>query len=76
MHSSQWLIHEHVDGHDFKELSPGDPLFTSICGKETLNYEGDKVICPLFINEATYQENNTAMECGVRTTLGAALNLP
>ncbi len=62
-----WMLHPNVDGHDFQQLKSGDPLFITIDGDE-LKYDGE-TIYPLFVNEAAYQENNTALEFAVKTTL-------
>lgn len=66
--SGDWMLHPNVDGHDFRELKNGDPLFINIQG-DMLAYEGESVY-PLFVNEAAYQENNTAIEYAIKTTLG------
>lgn len=54
------MVHEHVEGGDFKALNPGDPLFALFNG-ETIHYEGEKTVYPTFINEAAYYDNNLAM---------------
>ena len=71
--SNEWMIDDRIDGHDFCEIKSGDVLFTTIHG-EVIKYEGDQVISPLFINEAAYQENNTAMEVGLKKSLAEALS--
>jgi len=65
----KWMVHPSVDGHDFRKLDNGEALFINIDGEEK-NYEGE-TIYPLFINEAAYQENNTAMEYAIKTNLGS-----
>jgi succinylglutamate desuccinylase len=69
----EWFIHESIDGFDFMPIESGAPLFTNILG-ETITYKGANTIYPLFVNEAAYQESNTAMEMAFKTTLAKALN--
>ena len=54
------MVHQHVEGNDFKPLNPGDPLFALLSG-ETVFYEGETTVYPTFINEAAYYDNNLAM---------------
>ncbi|MCO4793787.1 MAG: aspartoacylase [Bacteriovoracaceae bacterium] len=68
----KWMVHPEVDGHDFREVKNGDSLFINING-DIVRHEGESIF-PLFINEAAYQENNTAMEYAVKTTLDKVLN--
>ncbi len=67
----EWMVHPEVDGHDFLQVREGDPIFINL-KKETVLHKGEPVH-PLFINEAAYQENNTAYEYAIKTTLGAVL---
>ena len=67
-----WMIHENVDGNDFSPLKPGDPIFTNI-KDEIIPLEGNQTIYPIFINEAAYLENNTALEFGLKMKLSEAL---
>jgi len=55
-----FYIHPDIDGQDFKALPPQSPLFINM-KQQTLNYEGDEIVYPLFINEAAYQNNRLAM---------------
>lgn len=57
---SGWYIHPNLEGADFKELSPGDPVFINM-NEEVLGFEGDSSIVPFFINEAAYQDDRLAM---------------
>jgi succinylglutamate desuccinylase len=68
----EWNIHPNIDGHDFNPLQTGEPMFINDDG-ETVTYKGKNTIYPLFVNEAAYQENNTAMEMAFKTTLAKAL---
>lgn len=54
------MVHKNVQDQDFKPLHPGAPIFTLFEGGE-LNWEGDYVAYPHFINEAAYYDNNLAM---------------
>jgi succinylglutamate desuccinylase len=69
---ADWKVHSSIDHHDFAPLSPGYPLFIQGSG-ETITYQGKEIIYPLFVNEAAYQENNTAMELSIKTNLKSAL---
>lgn len=54
------MVHQHVEGQDFKALNPGEPLFQLFSG-EVINYSGEETVYPTFINEAAYYDNNLAM---------------
>jgi len=54
------MVHQDVEGGDFKALEPGAPLFAKLNG-EIINFDGDKTVYPTFINEAAYYDNNLAM---------------
>ena len=54
------MVHKNVQDADFKPLCEGDPIFTLFDGTE-INWEGDYVAYPHFINEAAYYDNNLAM---------------
>ncbi len=72
--SRGWMVHPKVDGADFLELKPGDPLFINT-NNEIKVYEGSGVIHPLFINEAAYQNDRIAMEYSIKTQLSEAISL-
>ena len=69
-----FLIHPHMQGHDFRPLSIGDPVFVDIEGKNIIPYDPshafwttqenfpgfDEPLYPFFINEAAYYESNIA----------------
>ena len=69
--SGEWMLHPNIDGNDFSPLNNEDPLFINM-NNEVILYEGETVY-PLFVNEAAYQENNTAMEYAKKTTLDKIL---
>lgn len=54
------MVHQNVEGNDFKPLAPNDPLFALFDG-EIIYYQGEKEVYPTFINEAAYYDNNLAM---------------
>lgn len=54
------MVHQSVEGNDFKPLAPNDPLFALFDG-EVIYYQGEKEVYPTFINEAAYYDNNLAM---------------
>mgnify|MGYP000724926821 CR=1 FL=1 len=62
------MVHEHVEGGDFKALNPNDPLFAMFDGTTRL-YKGDKTVYPTFINEAAYYDNNLAMSLCEKVTI-------
>ena len=68
----EWMVHPEVDGHDFLQVREGDPLFINMKG-EIVTHKGEPMY-PLFINEAAYQENNTAFQYALKTNLQAVLD--
>ncbi len=54
------MIHPQLQGRDYEELKPGDPLFLTFDGK-TIYYEEESSVYPVFINEAAYYEKGIAM---------------
>ena len=54
------MISPDLHGKDWKPLHPGDPLFLSFLG-ETMPFNGDHVVWPVFINEAAYFRNKIAL---------------
>ncbi|XP_068121470.1 N-acyl-aromatic-L-amino acid amidohydrolase (carboxylate-forming)-like [Hyperolius riggenbachi] len=53
------VIHSELQDKDFAPLKPGDPIFKTLDGKDIL-YEGEKILYPMFINEAAYYEKKVA----------------
>lgn len=56
----QAMIHPHLQFKDYEVLHPGDPMFLTFDG-QTISYEGNSTVYPIFINEAAYYEKGTAM---------------
>lgn len=54
------MIHPHLYGRDYRPLYPGRPLYMTFDG-QVLNYEGDEMVWPVFINEQAYYEKGLAM---------------
>ncbi|MEA5535564.1 aspartoacylase [Crocosphaera sp. XPORK-15E] len=54
------MIHPTLQFKDYQPLNPGDPLFITFDG-ETINYEGNTTVYPVFINESAYYEKSIAM---------------
>ena len=54
------LIHPERMNKDWNSIKRGDPLFLDIQGN-TLIYEGEEIIWPVFIGEVAYKEKNIAM---------------
>jgi len=54
------IIHPRRINQDWKRIKKGDPLFLDMEGN-TLRYEGEEIIYPVFIGEVAYKEKNIAM---------------
>ncbi|MBW4694486.1 MAG: aspartoacylase [Lyngbya sp. HA4199-MV5] len=54
------MIHPQLQHRDYEPLHPGAPMFLTFSG-ETLPYEGENIVFPVFINEAAYYEKGIAM---------------
>ncbi len=54
------MIHPNLQFNDYQPINSGDPLFITFDG-ETINYQGDFTVYPVFINEAAYYEKGIAM---------------
>ena len=56
----QAMIHPELQFQDYAPLYPGKPIFLTFEG-ESILYEGDSIVHPVFINEAAYYEKGVAM---------------
>ncbi|WP_341531946.1 aspartoacylase (plasmid) [Nostoc sp. UHCC 0302] len=56
----QAMIHPQLQSRDFAPLNPGEPIFLAF-DEEIITYKGASTIYPIFINEAAYYEQGTAM---------------
>ena len=54
------IIHPERINKDWKQINKEDPLFLDIDGN-TLQYQGEEIIYPVFIGEVAYKEKNIAM---------------
>ncbi|NET40985.1 aspartoacylase [Okeania sp. SIO2B3] len=54
------MIHPELQGRDYQQLTPGEPIFLTFDG-ETIYYEEETPTWPVFINEAAYYEKGIAM---------------
>ncbi|MEZ5726637.1 MAG: succinylglutamate desuccinylase/aspartoacylase family protein [Burkholderiaceae bacterium] len=54
------IVHESLQDRDYAPLRPGDPLLRRLDGS-VINYDGDGVRHPVFVNEAAYYANGIAM---------------
>ncbi|MCP5265191.1 MAG: aspartoacylase [Burkholderiaceae bacterium] len=54
------IVHESLQDRDYAPLHPGDPLLRRLDGS-VINYDGDGVRHPVFVNEAAYYANGIAM---------------
>ena len=54
------MIHPQLENRDYQKLQPGEPLFLTFAG-ETIYYQGQEAVWPLFINEVAYYEKGIAM---------------
>jgi aspartoacylase len=62
------MVHQHVEGGDFKALNPGEPAFQKFDGT-TINFDEPQTMYPTFINEAAYYDNNLAMSLCEKVTI-------
>lgn len=62
------MVHQHVEGGDFKPLNPGEPAFEKFDGT-TLYFDEAQTMYPTFINEAAYYDNNLAMSLCEKVTI-------
>lgn len=62
------FVHPELQDADYEPLEPGDPIFQSLDG-ETLVYEGDGTVYPVFVNEAAYYEKSIAFSVARRETI-------
>ncbi|AFZ20511.1 aspartoacylase [Allocoleopsis franciscana] len=56
----QAMIHPQLQGKDYEELNPGEPIFLTF-ENQVITYEGESTVYPIFINEAAYYEKGIAM---------------
>lgn len=56
----QALIHPQLQNKDYEPLHPSDPMFLTWDGNSIL-YQGESTVFPVFINEAAYYEKGIAM---------------
>lgn len=61
------MVHPALRNGDYGELAPGDALFQTF-DYETIPYDGDRVVCPIFIDESAYYEKKLAMSLTVKTS--------
>ena len=54
------MIHPNLQSKDYQPIHSGDPLFITFEG-ETITYQDNFTVYPVFINEAAYYEKSTAM---------------
>ncbi|MDX2229371.1 MAG: aspartoacylase [Leptolyngbyaceae cyanobacterium bins.349] len=62
------MIHPQLQNRDYAPLHPGDPIFLTFDG-QTLSYDGQQVVYPIFINEAAYYEKGIAFCLTAQQTL-------
>ncbi|MBN3300995.1 ACY3A amidohydrolase, partial [Amia calva] len=68
-HQITAAVHPQLQDRDFCLLSPGDPLFLTLAGGETLPYEGETPLYPVFVNEGAYYEKNIAVTLAQKETV-------
>jgi aspartoacylase len=54
------MIHPLLQFQDYQPLYPDAPMFLTFTG-ETICYQGESTVFPIFINEAAYHEKGIAM---------------
>ena len=59
---------DHPHQWDWTPLWPGDPLFLTEAG-ETITYQGEEMVWPVFCNEASYEEKGIALSLTKRDTI-------
>ena len=62
------FIHPRLQDADFELLNPGEPIFQLLNG-ETMVYEGESPVYPVFVNEAAYYEKSIAFSVALRETV-------
>ncbi len=63
--SKRWYVHPSIEGHDFKEIKKGDPIFLNSQG-DSKEWEQEESCFPFFINEAAYLEHQCAFLTSLR----------
>ncbi len=58
------MVHPQLQDRDYQPLKKGDPLFLTFAG-ETLTYQGEETVYPVFINEAAYYDTSYGIAQGV-----------
>ncbi len=56
---------QQIQGRDYEVLHPGDALFLDF-NCEVICYQGESLVTPFFINEATYYEKNYALGLAIQ----------
>jgi aspartoacylase len=56
----QAMIHPRRQFKDYEAINTGDPMFVTLDG-QTIMYQGNATVYPVFINEAAYYEKGIAM---------------
>ena len=54
------MVSSNLYGKDYQPLQSGEPMFCTFNGKE-IEYTGESVVYPVFINESSYLEKGIAM---------------
>lgn len=65
------MIHPQLQFRDYQALHPGDPMFMTFTG-ESIAYQGESTVFPIFINEAAYYEKSIAMTLTEKQQLATA----
>ncbi|HLO86714.1 MAG TPA: aspartoacylase [Nostocaceae cyanobacterium] len=68
------MIHPQLQDRDYQPLQPGDPIFLTF-DHQTIVYEGESTVWPIFINEAAYYEKGIAMCLTQKQQVNLELNL-
>ncbi|SHH22836.1 aspartoacylase [Ferrimonas marina] len=62
------MVHANIDGKDFTELKPGQPVYQLFSGEEVL-FDGTESGYPHFINEAAYYNTHNAFSLADKVCL-------
>lgn len=68
------MIHEDLQDNDYQPLKRGDPIFYTLEG-ETITFDEDETLYPVFINEAAYCYKNTAFSLTEKVSVGSQQGL-
>ncbi len=63
-----YLIHQDLEARNYKKIKRQTPIFIGM-DNSVINYEGPDGLCPAFVNEAAYYENQIAFLLARKMTI-------